>query len=88
MKNTLKDLNDHLFEQLERLNDEDLGDEQLKKELERAKGMTNLAAQIIQNGQLAFKTMAYMDENGYNTDRTAAHVPAMLVVKEDKENKK
>ena len=84
MKNTLKDLNDHLFEQLERLNDEDLGDEQLKKELERAKGMTNLAAQIIQNGQLAFKTMQYMDDYGYNADRTTASVPAMLVTKEEK----
>lgn len=84
MKNTLKDLNDHLFEQMERLNDEDLNEEQLKKELERAKGMTNLAAQIIQNGQLAFRTMRYMDDYGYNADRTTASVPAMLVTKEEK----
>ena len=43
MKNTLQDLNNHLFEQLERLNDEDLSDEELDKELKRADGMTKIA---------------------------------------------
>lgn len=50
MKNTLQDLNNHLFEQLERLNDEDLTDEQLDRELRRAEGMTKIATQIIENG--------------------------------------
>lgn len=39
MKNTLTDLNNHLFEQLERLNDDELDDAQLDKELRRAEGM-------------------------------------------------
>ena len=56
MKNTLQDLNNHLFEQLERLNDEDLTDEELDRELKRAEGMTKIATQIIENGELAFKT--------------------------------
>ena len=50
MKNTLSDLNNHLFEQLERLNDEDLSEEQLDRELRRSEGMTKVAEQIIPLG--------------------------------------
>lgn len=81
MKNTLQDLNNHLFEQLERLNDEDLKGEALDQELKRADGITEVAAQIIKNGELAFKAMAHMDEYGYNKDQRA--VPAMLDVHAD-----
>ena len=76
MKNTLQDLNNHLFEQLERLNDEDLTDDQLDRELRRAEGMTKIATQIIENGELAFKTMVHMDEYGYNSGHQA--IPVML----------
>lgn len=76
MKNTLQDLNNHLFEQLERLNDEDLTDEQLDRELKRADGMTKIATQIIENGELAFKTMVHMDEYGYNNGHQ--QIPVML----------
>lgn len=81
MKNTLTDLNNHLFEQLERLNDEDLTDEQLDRELKRAEGMTRIATQIIQNGELAYKTMVHMDDYGYGLDKTSRTVPAMLATK-------
>lgn len=77
MKNTLLDLNNHLFEQLERLNDEELSDEQIDRELKRADGMTKIAAQIIQNGELAYKTMVHMDEYGYGIDRNR-RIPEML----------
>ena len=77
MKNTLTDLNNHLFEQLERLNDEDLSDEQIEMELKRAEGMTKVAAQIIQNGELAYKTMVHMDEYGYYLDKNRT-IPPML----------
>ena len=79
MKNTLTDLNNHLFEQLERLNDDELDDAQLEKELRRAEGMTKVATQIIQNAELAYKTMVHMAEYGYADSRGS--VPEMLEVK-------
>lgn len=76
MKNTLNDLNNHLFEQLERLNDEDLSEEQLDRELRRSEGMTKVAERIIRNGELAYKTMVHMAEYGYADSRGS--VPEML----------
>lgn len=81
MKNTLTDLNNHLFEQLERLNDEDLEGEELDKELRRSEGMTKIAEQIIRNGELAYKTMVHMDEYNYDSQRKP---PEMLEVKDGK----
>lgn len=77
VKNTLEDLNNHLFEQLERLNDEDLDDDQLEKEIKRADSMSKIAESIIKNGELAYKTMVHMDEYGYQRTKVA---PAMLEV--------
>ena len=80
MKNTLIDLNNHLFEQLERLNDEELTEEQLEQELKRSEGMTKIAEQIIRNGELAYKTMVHMDEYGYNQNKIC---PEMLEVRQN-----
>ena len=79
MKNTLSDLNNHLFEQLERLNDEDLNEEQLDRELRRSEGMTKVDEQSIRNGELAYKTMVHMAEYGYADSRGS--IPEMLEVK-------
>lgn len=80
MKNTLVDLNNHLFEQLERLNDNDLDDESLDKELKRADGMTKVATQIIHNAELAYKTMVHMSEYGYDKAERHKVLPSMLEV--------
>ena len=52
MKNKLSDLNNHLFEMIERLNDDDLSDEQLEREIKRANAMTSISSQIINNAKV------------------------------------
>ena len=81
MKNTLTDLNNYLFEQLERLNDDGLTEDQLERELRKTDATTKIAEKIIANGELAFKTMKHMDDYGYNVkDR---HMPKMLAAEGD-----
>ncbi|QQE81116.1 hypothetical protein [Alicyclobacillus sp. SO9] len=74
MKNTLGDLNNHLFAQLERLSDEELTGERLTEEINRAKSVTSVAAQIIANGSLVLEAKKLVD------DRMDANtvVPKML----------
>jgi len=62
MKNTLSDLNNHLFAEIERLGDEDLNGEDLEKEMERAKAITGVATQIISNGALALRAEQFKSD--------------------------
>jgi len=62
LRNTLGDLNNHLFAQLERLSDEDLNGEKLSEEIERAKAVTTVANQIISNGTLVLQAQKFHTE--------------------------
>lgn len=62
MKNTLGDLNNHLFAQLERLSDEDLKGDELAQEMNRAKAVTNVASSIIANGSLVLEAQKLADD--------------------------
>jgi len=64
MKNTLSDLNNYLFEQIERLSDESLTDEQLEREINRSDTVTKVAKTIIDNGSLALSCKKHLDEYG------------------------
>lgn len=71
-RNTLSDLNNHLFEQLERISD--VEDEKLPAEIERAKAVSTVAKNIIENGKLA------LDAEKFRDDKLDANrkVPRML----------
>jgi hypothetical protein len=62
MKNKLSDLNNHLFEQIERLNDDDLKGESLTTEISRAQAMCAVAGQIISTGRLVLDAAKAADE--------------------------
>lgn len=64
MKNKLIDLNNHLFEELERLNDEELKGDNLEEELKRSEAITKVAQTIVNNGELMFKAQKHYDEYG------------------------
>lgn len=59
MKNSLADLNNHLFAQMERLSDESLKGEQLQEEINRAKAVTGISTQIIGNARLVLDAEEY-----------------------------
>lgn len=64
MKNTLGDLNNYLFESIERLNDDSLSPEELDKEIKRSEAVQKVAKTIIDNGALALQAKKHFDEYG------------------------
>jgi hypothetical protein len=60
----MADLNNHLFEEMERLNDEDLQGDDLEKEIKRANAMAKTAHAIIANNTLALNAKKHFDEYG------------------------
>lgn len=73
MRNTLSDLNLHLFAQLERLSDEELTGGELQEEILRARSIASISEQIINNGNLVLKAKQYVRENV-----DAEEIPPML----------
>ena len=65
MRNTLSDLNNILFETLERIVDADPNSEEIKIEISRSESVTKIAEAIIKNGELALKAAKHSDEYGY-----------------------
>ena len=64
MKNTLEDLNNYLFESIERLNDDGMTEEQLDREIKRSEAVQKVAKTIIDNGTLALQAKKHLDEYG------------------------
>ena len=71
MKNKLIDLNNHLFSQLERLNDDDLVGDKLQEEVGRGKAMVDVGKAIIDNGRLVLEAQKHM------ADMAGSSAPAL-----------
>lgn len=72
-RNTLADLNDHLFAELERLGDEGLDGDALKDEMNRARAVCAVAEAVISNASAAMRAVRMREELG-----AGAKVPRML----------
>lgn len=79
-RNTLMDLNNHLFAELERLGDEDLTQEELEKEIERADAITKVGSVLVNNAKTALEAAKTQLEYGRCN---SVQIPEMLL-----ENKK
>ena len=55
MKNMLPDLQNHLFEMIEKLNDDSLVGEKLDQEIKRALALNEIAKTAVANGALMMK---------------------------------
>jgi len=55
MKNTLADLNNYLFAQIERLDDDELTPEQLSIEITRSKAIAEISREVVSNAGLVLK---------------------------------
>lgn len=76
--NTLSDLNNHLFAQIERLGDEDLTSEELQNEISRAKAINGVANNIIQNAKTALDGANF----SYNKLSGKDSMPSQFRIKE------
>lgn len=71
MKNNIQDLNNYLFEQLERLQDDTLSDEELERELKRSEKIASIGKVILQTKSLQINTAMELSDKGYiNNNQT------------------
>ena len=68
--NKLTDLNDILFEELERLNDDDLMEDQetAEKEIKRAKAISEIAGKVVDNANTMLASVRIVSEYGDYSD--------------------
>lgn len=75
VRNKLIDLNNHLFEEMERLNVDGISDEKLIKEIKRTNAMVDLAEQIVNNAKVILDANKFKIEYSRSTN---VKVPEML----------
>lgn len=79
MKNKLTDLNNILFEQLERLQDDEISPEEFERELQRTNAVTKVSKVIIENAALSLRAYKEVNETGSGQK---VEVPLLGIVSE------
>lgn len=67
-KTSISDLNEYLFEALDRLTDDTLTIDQLEVEIKRSKAVADLGGKIIEAGTLMLDAKKHMDEYGVSAN--------------------
>ena len=75
--NTLGDLNNFLFAQLERLDNPDLEGDELLKEIARSKAISEISKNVIENANVVLQAQKYKDDF-YGRGNTDTEMPRML----------
>lgn len=74
--NTLSDLNDYLFDQLNRITNDDLQGEELRDEIKRTHAVCSVAENIVKNASVQLRAIEHADEMGI---RHKENMPALLI---------
>jgi len=83
MKNSLADLNNHLFEMMEKLEDDDVLEDTAKfnKEIARGRAMVQLSGQILDIARVQLSAL----KTAENLNLMNEDMPALLAVKDSKQ---
>jgi len=74
MRNKIKDLNNHLFAQLEKISDEDLTAEQIEKEVVRSKSIVDLSNAIVSNAKITLEAAKMLEKDHPSTASAIASI--------------
>lgn len=78
MKNNLADLNNHLFSTLETLEDDEMTDKRLEKELKKAQMICSISSQILKVASIQISAIKIKEQCGLlNKD-----MPALVATKD------
>ena len=76
----ITELNEILFDRLKAINNDELSDEQLEKEIRKAEATTSIASAMLKNASLALAAQKQFDE--YGIGRTV-DIPLLGISNED-----
>lgn len=78
MKNNLSDLNNHLFSMLETIEDDEMTDKRLEKELKKAQAICSISSQILKVASVQLSAIKTAEQCGLLNKE----MPALLATKD------